>query len=112
MKVILYMGLSANGMIAKANRVPDRASQEHIQGFITACQKAKAVIMGKITYDQLAPHYLPLKDEGTIVVLTHDTQAKPANPTVTFTHQKPQDIVSSLSEKAYQEVVVIGGAQT
>ena len=112
MKVILYIGLSVNGMIAKANRAPDWASQEHIRGFIAVCQKAKAVVMGKTTYDQLAPHYLPLRDEGTIVVLTHDTNAKPANPTVAFTHKNPREIVSMLEEKGNQEVIVIGGAKT
>jgi len=112
MKVKLYMGLSVNGMVAKASGVSDWSSREHIQGFIAACQKSKAVIMGKTIYEQLAPHYLPLKEEGTTVVLTHETPAAPANPTVTFTHQRPEDIVSSLSEKGYQEVVLIGGAKT
>ena len=106
------MGLSVNGMIAKTSGVSDWGSNERVQGVITACQKAKAMILGKTTYDQLAPDNLPLQDQGITVVLTHETSLKPANATVLFTHETPQEIISRLEKKGYQEVVVIGGSQT
>ena len=112
MRVTSYIGLSVNGMIAKASGVSDWGSNERVQGVITACQKTKAVIMGKTTYDQLAPDNLPLKEQGTTVVLTHETSLKPANSTVLFTHETPKEIIAMLEKKGYQEVVVIGGSKT
>ena len=112
MKVSIYIALSANGLISNQRGVPDWLSQEYGQGFMAICQKTKAVIMGKTTYNILAPDYLPLKDDGTTVVLTTDIEAKSVNPTVVFTNKEPKDIVSMLEEKGYTEVVIIGGTIT
>ena len=76
------------------------------------CQRKKAVIMGKTTYNILAPDYLPLKNDGTTIVLTKNTQEKSVNPTVIFTNKKPEDIISLLEERGHQEAVIIGGTQT
>ncbi len=48
------------------------------------CRK-KAVIMGKKTYDILAPDHLPLSDGSVVVVLTSHTVDAPANPGIVFT---------------------------
>ena len=112
MKVSIYIALSANGLISNQRGVPDWLSQEYGQGFMAICQKTKAVIMGKTTYNILAPDYLPLKNDGTTVVLTTDIEAKSVNPTVVFTNKEPKDIVSMLEEKGHTEVVIIGGTIT
>jgi dihydrofolate reductase len=112
MKISIYMASSANGLISNARGVPDWLSQEYSQGFMAICQKTKAVIMGKTSYNILAPDYLPLKDDGTTVVLTNDIDAKPPNPTVVFTNKTPGDIVSMLEEKGHTEAVIIGGTMT
>lgn len=112
MEVKLYMGTTINGMVAKASGAQDWGSREHIQGFIAACQRAQAVIMGRKTYDKLAPNYLPLRDQGTIVVLTHDPNAHSTNPTVMFSHAEPKEVLSILEAKGYKEVVIVGGANT
>lgn len=111
-KVSTYMALSANGMIANEKKVPNWLSKEYAEGFIEICEKAKAVVMGKITYDILNPEQLPLKKEGTIIVVTNDVDEKSANPLVTFTDKKPVEIISMLTDKGYKEVVIIGGATT
>ena len=110
MKVAIYMAMSANGQISNSRGVPDWLSPEYSSGFVEICQKTKAVIMGRKTYSILAPDYLPLKEEGTTIVLTTSTKAKPANRTVVFTDEGAKDIVALLEQKGHKEAVIVGGA--
>ena len=112
MKIAIYIAISANGMISNARNVPDWLSQEYGEGLVEICHDKKAVIMGKTTYNILAPDYLPLKDEGTTIVLTSKTEEKPANKTVVFTKQSPAEIITLLEEREHKEAVIIGGTQT
>jgi dihydrofolate reductase len=112
MKIKVYLAVSANGLISNKRNVPDWLSEEFSQGFITISQQAKAVIMGKTTYNYLAPDHLPLRNEGTLAVLTHDTSAKPAQSNVVFTDKNPQGISAMLQSQGYSEAVVIGGTTT
>lgn len=112
MKIIIYLASSANGMISNQKNVPDWLSQEYGQGFMEICQRTKAVIMGKTTYNILAPDYLPLKDEGSLVVLTHDTNVSAPQPNILFTDQSPHAIISLLESKGHTEAVIIGGTLT
>jgi dihydrofolate reductase len=111
MKISVYLASSANGMISNQRNVPDWLSPEYEQGFMAMSQRSKAVIMGKTTYNILAPDYLPLKNEGTIVVLTHDTKA-PAASNIVFTDKSPSDIVKLLQSRGHREAVIIGGTAT
>jgi dihydrofolate reductase len=112
MKMTVYLAASANGMISNQRNVPDWLSKEYSQGFLTISQQAKAVIMGKTTYNILAPDYLPLKNEGTLVVLTHDTSAQPAQSNVVFTDKNAQSIAAMLESQGFSEAVIIGGTAT
>jgi dihydrofolate reductase len=112
MKITVYLAAAANGMISNQRNVPDWLSEQYGQGFMTMSQQAKAVIMGKTTYNILAPDYLPLKDEGALVVLTHNTSAEPAQSNVVFTDKDPQAIVAMLERQGYSEAVIIGGTAT
>ena len=112
MKITVYLAASANGLISNRRNAPDWLSQEYGQGFMTISQQTKAVIMGKTTYNILAPDYLPLKNEGTLVVLTHDTSAPRAQPNVVFTDKTPQAIAATLESQGYSEAVIIGGTAT
>ena len=112
MKITIYIAISANGFISNSRNAPDWLSPEYSQGLVKICHKTKAVIMGKTTYNIIAPDYLPLKSEGITVVLTSDTHANPANSTVVFTSDKANEIVAMLEEKGFKEAVIIGGALT
>lgn len=112
MKVSIYIASSANGLISNSRNVPDWLSAEYGQGMYDICQEFKAVIMGKTTYDIIAPDYLPLKDEGATVVLTTDENAKSGNPTVIFTKESPIEIIKLLADKHYTQAVIIGGTIT
>ncbi len=106
------MAISANGLISNYKGGPDWLSQEYGMGFFEICQKTKAVIMGKTTYNILVPDNLPLQKEGTTVVLTTDEQAKSDNPTVVFTKSQADEIAEMLARKGHAEAVIIGGAIT
>lgn len=110
MKISIYIATSTNGFISNRRNAPDWLSNEYGDGFYSICQKFEAVIMGKTTYDILAPDYLPLKTEGTTIVLTTDKEAKSDNSTVVFTQDNPSEIVRMLTEKGHTEAVIIGGA--
>ena len=112
MKMTVYLATSVNGMISNSRNVPDWLSQEYGRGFMAICQRTKAVIMGKTTYNILAPDNLPLKDDGSLVVLTHDTTTRPAQDNVFFTDKDPSNIRSFLTARGHTEAVIIGGTAT
>ena len=112
MKISIYLATSVNGMISNKRSVPDWLSQEYELGFVSICQRTKAVIMGKTTYNILAPDHLPLKDDGSLVVLTHDTSREPPQPNVLFTNKSPREIVALLELRGHTEAVIIGGTAT
>lgn len=112
MKISIYIATSANGFISNSRNVPDWLSPEYGQGMYAICQEFKAVIMGKTTYNIIAPDYLPLKDEGTTVVMTTDETAKADNPAVMFTKNSPAEIKQMLENKGHTEAVIIGGTMT
>ena len=112
MNISVYLASSVNGMVSNKANVPNWLSQEYGQGFMGICQRMKAVIMGKTTYEILSPDHLPLKDEGTLIVLTHETAATPSQSNVVFTDKTPQEIVPILEARGHHEAVIIGGTQT
>lgn len=112
MRISIYIAVSTNGMISNPRNVPDWLSPEYGLGFMEICRKTKAVIMGKTTYNILAPDHLPLKEEGTTVVLTTDEQAKSDNATVVFTKSKAPEIAEMLAKRGHTEAVIIGGMMT
>ncbi len=67
--------------------------------------------MGKATYNILAPDNLPLKSSGTLVVLTHDTSALPAQSNILYSDRAPAEIVEALEARGHDRAVIIGGAQ-
>jgi len=110
MKISIYIAAAANGLISNARNVPDWLSQEYGEGLYAICKESKAVIMGRTTYDILAPDYLPLKTEGTTIVITSNKQATSDNPTVVFTQSDPSEIVQTLTDKGHTHAIIIGGA--
>ena len=112
MKTSIYIAASANGLISNGRNVPDWLSEEYGQVLYAMCERTGAVIMGRTTYEILAPDYLPLKNTGTTVVLTTNSKAKSDNPTVVFTKDDPAAIVEMLKKKGHTHAVIIGGTMT
>lgn len=112
MKISIYIAASANGLISNARNVPDWLSPEYGAGMMAIIQEYEAVIMGRVTYDILAPDYLPLTNKGTTVVLTTNEEAKSDNSTVIFTKADPAEIVQLLTDRGHTHAVIIGGTAT
>lgn len=113
MQLSVYMALSANGLISNEQNNPYWLSPEFGQGFMEICRQKQAVIMGRLTYDILYPDYLPLNNQGTMMVLTRQAQLPAGNNTaVVFTAQQPADIVRDLEARGHTEAVIIGGTAT
>lgn len=112
MKISIYIAASANGLISNSRNVPDWLSPEYGTGMMAICREYKAVVMGRVTYDILAPDYLPLTNEGTTVVLTTNEDAKSDNSTVVFTKSAPAEIVRLLTDRGHTNAVIIGGTAT
>lgn len=112
MKTIVYLATSVNGMISNGRNVPDWLSQEYGAGFVSICQRTQAVSMGKTMYNILAPDHLPPQDDGTLVVLTHDTSPTPPQANVLFTDAEPREIRALLEARRHTEAVIIGGTAT
>ena len=111
MNISIYLASSVNGLISNRSNVPNWLSQEYGRGFVEICQRTKAVIMGRTTYDILSPDHLPLQQDGTLLVRTHGTSATPAQPNVVFTDGPPPGIVELLTARGHDEAVIIGGTQ-
>ena len=112
MKISVYLATSVNGMISNRRNVPDWLSPEYGMEFLAICQRTRAVIMGRTTYDILAPDHLPLTDDGSLVVLTHDTSRQPSQANVLFTDRGPGEIRTVLEARGHTEAVIIGGTAT
>jgi dihydrofolate reductase len=112
MRISIYIAVSSNGLISNSRNEPDWLSDEFGGDFVSTCQRYKAVIMGRTTYNKLSPDYLPLTSEGTTVVLTTDKKAKSDNPTVVFAQNGAAEIVRMLKDKGHTEAVIIGGTMT
>ena len=112
MNISVYLASSVNGMISNRANIPSWLSPEYERGFLEICQRMNAVIMGKTTYEILSPDYLPLKDEGTLIVLTHDTTVGLSQSNVVFTDRTPREIVRMLEARGHDKAVIIGGTQT
>lgn len=111
MKIILYMDITANGMIGKADGNSDFTSEADGKSFNAICQKVGVVISGRKTYEVLYPNYPPLKT-GIHWVLTSGLTKKCSNPVVKFTDKAPEELVAGLEKSGIKEAVLIGGSQT
>ena len=107
MKVILYMAMSLNGMIAKVDDDTSWITQEEWNSFSLAVRKSGALIVGRRTYNILTkqPEFAEFKDVKLVTV------SKERNPELVnrnhFIAKSPEEALSLL--KDFDEVVVAGG---
>ncbi len=111
MKIILYMGITANGYIAKADGNSEFTSEEDLKGFYNQSKNAGNIIMGKNTYlSALKYGYFPFPDALNVVATHKETENKWGN-NVLFTDQSPMEILSLLESKGFNTAFLAGGGQ-
>lgn len=112
MKVILYMAISANGIIATETGNEDFLSHDNWEKFCKLTKECGNFVVGKKTYEAVKEW-----DEGYSfddlvgiekVVISHDQSFK-LDRGYTMA-SSPQDALNKLSEKGFETVLVTGGA--
>lgn len=110
-KTILYMGISANGYIAKADGNSEWTSEEDLKGFYEQSKKAGNIIMGKNTYlTALQYGYFPFPDALNVVV-SHEQIENRWGDNVIVTSESPKEILSMLEQKGFTMAFLAGGGQ-
>ena len=110
-KTILYMGISANGYIAKADGNSEWTSDEDLKGFYEQSKKAGNIIMGKNTYLVASQYgYFPFPDSLNVVV-SHEQIKNTWGDNVIVTNESPKEILSLLEQKGFTTAFLAGGGQ-
>lgn len=106
MKVILYMAISTNGMIARSDDDTSWISIAEWQSYSQAVQEAGYLIVGRRTYQILTnqPEFEELKDVRLIAVSHEDFPLLLPHHAIA---RSPQDALSAFSDA--NEVIVAGG---
>lgn len=106
MKVILYMAISLNGMIAKSDDDTSWISKEEWNSYSLAVRTAGNLIVGHRTYGILTkqPEFSEFKDVKLVVVAQENFQTLISNHLVAHS---PKEALGFL--KDYKEVIVAGG---
>ena len=105
-KVILYMAISLNGMIAKSDDNTSWISKEEWDSYSLAVRTAGNLIVGHRTYEILTkqPEFSEFKDVKLVVVTQENFQTLAPNHLVA---KSPKEALELL--KNFEEVVVAGG---
>lgn len=106
MKVILYMAISANGMIAKIDDNTSWISKEEWDSYSLAVRTAGNLIVGHRTYGILTkqPEFVELKDVKLVVVAEQNFETLAKNHLVA---NSPKEALKLLS--GFDEIIVAGG---
>jgi len=106
MKVILYMAISANGMIAKIEDDTSWISKEEWDSYSLAVRTAGCLIVGRRTYHILVkqPEFAEFKDIKLVAVSQENFATSVSNHLVAHS---PKEALKLL--KDFKEVIVAGG---
>jgi len=106
MKVILYMAISLNGMIAKGDDDTSWISKEEWDSYSVAVRNAGCLIVGHRTYGILTkqPEFSEFKDVKLVVVAEEDFQTLAQNHLVAHSPKEALELL-----KDFDEVIVAGG---
>ncbi len=106
MKVILYMAISINGMIAKSDDDTSWISKEEWDSYSLAVRTAGNLIIGHRTYGILTkqPEFSEFKDVKLVVVTQGDFQTLAKNHLIAHSPKEALDLL-----KDFKEVIVAGG---
>ncbi len=106
MKVVLYMAISVNGMIAKSNDDTSWISKKGWDSYSSSVRTAGCLIVGRRTYHILTkqPEFSEFKDVKLIVVSHEDFPTLAPNHIVAHSPKEALELL-----KNFKEVVVAGG---
>lgn len=111
MKVIIYMGMTANGYIARENGDSEWTSEEDLNGFMQHSKDAGNIIMGKNTYLYASQAGLVPFPDALNVVVSHEQLENKYGDKVLITNQTPKEVLAMLEQKGFSTAFLAGGGQ-
>lgn len=110
MKVILYMTITANGIIAKHDDSADFITPAESASYVAAVKNSGALIIGHRTYEILStqPEFQEFLKAGVkVVAVSHvDFELKDTSHSVAHSPQEALELL-----KDFKEVIVAGGGK-
>ena len=111
MKVILYMGITANGVIAKEDDDTSFISDVEWESFKEMSKRTGNFIMGGRTYEvSAASNDFPYPDCLNIVMTKRPIENKWGD-NVVITNKYPKEVLQLLEEKGFEIAFVGGGGK-
>lgn len=111
MNVLLYMAISANGIIARVNNEEDFLSHENWNTLLELTHKTKCMIWGRKTYDIVKTwekKYIEELKDTTKVIISNDLKLKlEENYLTAFS---PREALKKLEDLGFTQVVISGGS--
>ncbi|MDP1760109.1 MAG: dihydrofolate reductase family protein, partial [Candidatus Woesebacteria bacterium] len=109
MKVILYMAITANGLIAREEGGTDWINQEDWKNFREMAKQAGSVVMGRGTYDAMIKEgEFPVAGVLNVVMTREAPPAEPLKEVI-FSDASPEEVVGMLGERGFESVLIAGG---
>lgn len=110
-KLILYMAMTANGLIATPEGDSSFTSAEDEKSFAALRKRIGNVIMGRGTYDALtAEKQFPFPDCLNVVMTREEPDAEPLK-NVIFTDKSPEEVLEDLAAQGFEEALLAGGGE-
>ena len=111
MKVVLYMAITANGMIAKEDDNTSFVSDVEWESFNNLSKEMGNYVMGRKTYEvSLLDNAFPYPDRLNVVMTNQNIENKWGD-NVIFTNKSPKEILKLLEEKGFETTFVGGGGK-
>ena len=111
MKVILYMAMTVNGMIATEEGDSSWTSPTDEASFRELAKQTGNVVLGRNTYDYLVKQgEFPLADTLNIVMTSRSPEAE-TSKNVVFMDGAPEEVLADLAGRGFAEVLLGGGGE-
>ena len=108
MKTILYMAITANGIIAGEKDNVSWISQDAWKSYMEIVKSIDCMIIGRRTYEVMPEEEFKDCD---YVVFTSQKNLKKKGPKIRFVSEKPKEVLKLLEEEGKKRVCICGGAQ-
>ena len=110
MKILLYMAVSADGFVARADHDTSWVSATDWENFGHFIKEAGIIVMGRKTYEVSGQDF-PYPNAINIV-LTHNENLLKETDSVIFTNRTPGQIVEMAKNRGFNKLLLIGGGIT
>jgi dihydrofolate reductase len=114
MKVVLYMAITANGLIAKENDDTSWVTETEWKSFSGMIKKIGNMIIGRRTYEIMIKNdefNRSKLNKIKTVVMTSDASLKVRNPKFIFTANSPQEALDILKNQGFKDIMICGGGR-